>query len=113
MGLTANEILFIIPPPDGGRHDRPPDETIKGLLYDIARLQAQNAALKRADDEYESLCESHKRLEATNKRLREALEECRDWFAERHDADCDQDGFIPNEEMKMTAMIDHIMGWSY
>jgi hypothetical protein len=35
-------------------------------------LMAENKRLKYVGDAYESLCESHKRLEATNKRLRAA-----------------------------------------
>lgn len=33
--------------------------------------------------------------------LTAALAECEDYFDNRADADCDQDGFIPNEEMKL------------
>ena len=38
--------------------------------------------------------------------LVEALNEAREYFDGRADADCDQDGFIPNEEMKILAEID-------
>lgn len=31
--------------------------------------------------------------------MAEVLEECEDYFDNRSDADCDQDGFIPNKEM--------------
>lgn len=31
--------------------------------------------------------------------LIEVLDECEDYFDNRSDADCDQDGFIPNKEM--------------
>lgn len=35
----------------------------------------------------------------------EALEECEAYFDNRADADCDQDGFIPNEEMKLLSKV--------
>ncbi|MGR9384879.1 hypothetical protein [Rhizobium leguminosarum] len=35
----------------------------------------------------------------------EALQECEEYFDNRADADCDQDGFIPNEEMKLLAVV--------
>ena len=70
------------------------------LKEDVSALEAQN-----------------KGLVATNKRLMEAVDECREWFLERADADCDQDGQIPNAELRMVGLIDHIidhiMGWSY
>jgi hypothetical protein len=36
---------------------------------------------------------------------REALDFCEDYFDKRQDADCDQDGFIPNEEMKLLSLV--------
>jgi hypothetical protein len=41
--------------------------------------------------------------------LESALGECRDYFDDRADADCDQDGFIPNEEMRMMTAIDEVL----
>lgn len=35
-----------------------------------------------------------------------ALEQARDYFDNRADADCDQDGFIPNQEMRLLSEID-------
>jgi hypothetical protein len=35
------------------------------------------------------------------------LENLRDYFDGRADADCDQDGFIPNEEMRILCELDH------
>jgi hypothetical protein len=84
-------------------------ESIKQLVAETGLLRAENKRLGYVGDAYESLCASHKRLEATNKRLREALDECRDWFAKRHDGETDGVDFFPNEEMKMTAMIDHAL----
>lgn len=37
--------------------------------------------------------------------LIEALQECEDYFDQRSDADCDQDGYIPNEEMKLLQVV--------
>lgn len=34
-----------------------------------------------------------------------ALLETLEYFEDRQDADCDQDGFIPNKEMRMASMI--------
>jgi hypothetical protein len=48
-------------------------------------------------------------LEKENDRLLGALDECLEWFEDRQDADCDQDGYIPNAEMKMAAMIREIL----
>ncbi|CAH1649927.1 hypothetical protein BOSEA31B_10427 [Hyphomicrobiales bacterium] len=35
----------------------------------------------------------------------EALAECEDYFDNRADADCDQDGFIPNKEMLLLSVV--------
>lgn len=37
--------------------------------------------------------------------LIEALDACEDYFDNRADADCDQDGYIPNEEMKLLQVV--------
>lgn len=37
--------------------------------------------------------------------LVDVLRECEGYFDQRADADCDQDGFIPNEEMKLLAEV--------
>jgi hypothetical protein len=50
----------------------------------IAAAPTQNAALHEA---------------------REALDACEDYFDKRQDADCDQDGFIPNEEMRLLSLV--------
>jgi len=49
-------------------------------------------------------------MEAGILRLREALEECEEFFDNRADADCDQDGFIPNDEMKMLRVVRDALG---
>lgn len=45
------------------------------------------------------------RLIAAAPDLLEALYECEDYFDNRADADCDQDGYIPNEEMKLLQVV--------
>lgn len=45
------------------------------------------------------------RLIAAAPDLLEALAECEDFFDQRADADCDQDGFVPNDEMRMLATV--------
>lgn len=37
--------------------------------------------------------------------LIEALQACEEYFDNRADADCDQDGYIPNEEMKLLTLV--------
>lgn len=34
-----------------------------------------------------------------------ALDEAEEYFYNRADADCDQDGFIPNKEMQMLSVV--------
>ncbi len=43
-----------------------------------------------------------KKLVAT---MMSALIECEDYFDQRADADCDQDGFIPNDEMRLLSVV--------
>ena len=45
------------------------------------------------------------RLIASAPDLLEALAECEDYFDQRADADCDQDGFIPNKEMRLLSLV--------
>lgn len=40
----------------------------------------------------------------------ELLEECLEYFESRADTDCDQDGFLPNEEMSMASRIKESLG---
>jgi len=44
-------------------------------------------------------------LASENERLMAALLECDEYFDNRADADCDQDGYIPNDEMKMLTVV--------
>lgn len=43
------------------------------------------------------------------KQLEGTLGECQSYFEKCADADCDQDGFIPNEEMALLCEIDEVL----
>ncbi len=45
------------------------------------------------------------RLIAAVPDLLEALFECEEYFDSRADADCDQDGFVPNKEMRLLSVV--------
>lgn len=45
------------------------------------------------------------RLIAAAPDLLEALEQCEEYFDNRADADCDQDGYIPNKEMQLLQVV--------
>ncbi len=45
------------------------------------------------------------RKDAIINELLETLFECEDYFDNRADADCDQDGFIPNKEMLILSAV--------
>lgn len=45
------------------------------------------------------------RLIAAAPDLLEALFECEEYFDNKADADCDQDGFIPNKEMRLLDVV--------
>jgi hypothetical protein len=49
--------------------------------------------------------QANTRLVAASPDLLEALEACEEYFDNRADADCDQDGYIPNEEMKLLTLV--------
>ena len=44
-------------------------------------------------------------LKSLSADVTEALEECEEYFDNRADADCDQDGFIPNKEMLLLSKV--------
>lgn len=60
-------------------------------------------------DEVSELENKLAKAEAYIKRLTEALDIATDYFDQRMDADCDQDGFIPNEEMKIMSAIEEAL----
>lgn len=45
------------------------------------------------------------KAEAKLETMASALAECEDYFDNRADADCDQDGFIPNKEMRLLTVV--------
>lgn len=49
--------------------------------------------------------EANGRLMAAAPDLLDALRECGDYFDNRADADCDQDGYIPNKEMQLLTVV--------
>jgi len=44
-------------------------------------------------------------IDQTRDALIGALQECEEYFDKRADADHDQDGFIPNEEMRLLTRV--------
>ena len=69
--------------------------------YDAWKLRSPYDDISPMDEAKDEI----DRLEALLGKLEGALAECLDYFEDRQDADCDQDGFIPNEEMKMAQMV--------
>jgi hypothetical protein len=61
---------------------------------------------RRFDESCKAIGEGIARLHRANATLIEALEECRDYFDERADADGDVTGFTGNEEMKLLVLVD-------
>lgn len=41
----------------------------------------------------------------THPKVLDALLECEEYFDDRADCDCDQDGFIPNKEMRLLHLV--------
>jgi hypothetical protein len=72
----------------------------------LGKFNADAAAISRSiDAKHEELAAAYERI----KQLEGTLGECREYFDQRSDADCDQDGYIPNEEMKLLCEIDEVM----
>lgn len=60
----------------------------------------------------DALHEANREIERVRKHLdamEDLLLDLRDYFDQRADADCDQDGFIPNEEMSIMLRIDEVL----
>lgn len=68
---------------------------VKDLARSIVDAQSQPEELRAC---YQRIAQ----LETT-------LGEVREYFESRADADCDQDGFIPNTEMTMMIEIDEVL----
>ena len=49
--------------------------------------------------------QANARLIAASPDLLEALQECEEYFDNRADADCDQDGYVPNKEMRLLQVV--------
>lgn len=58
-----------------------------------------------AESERDELLREKERLARERDEAREALIECEGYFDNRADADCDQDGFVPNKEMRLLAVV--------
>lgn len=69
-------------------------------MQNLAQLNVD--AFPLVDVRGEELRAAYQRI----KELESALGEVREYFEGKADADCDQDGFIPNEEMRMLVEID-------
>lgn len=48
---------------------------------------------------------TYEELVAENAKLRAMLDEVEEWLDDRADADCDQDGYIPNDEMRLLTTV--------
>ena len=75
---------------------------IVSLSHEVGRLTEERDRIERNRDMYRGQVE---RQSATIEAMREALDACEDYFDNKADADCDQDGFIPNEEMKLLTLV--------
>lgn len=56
----------------------------------------------------DELMEANSLIEQLERKLEimlEALDECEEYFDNKADADCDQDGFVPNAEMKLLSQV--------
>lgn len=77
-------------------------DRIMALSKEVARLTEERDRIERNRDMYRGQVE---RQSATITQMREALSEAEDYFDNLADADCDQDGYIPNEEMKLLQVV--------
>lgn len=73
-----------------------------------ARLDRQRVI--DADQHIAELRQRIGRLEFAAANASSALNEAAEYFADRADADCDQDGFIPNREMGLLQEMEEAMG---
>jgi len=75
---------------------------VENAKKDIATLAEERDRIERNRDMWKGQVERQAEQIAM---MRAALDECEDYFDNRADADCDQDGFIPNEEMKLLHVV--------
>jgi len=71
----------------------------------MARTKMLDRALDLAFEKEDELKAAYERI----KELEFLLCDLDEFFDGRADADCDQDGFIPNEEMKMLSRIRELL----
>lgn len=82
-------------------------------IFVAAALEATDTALiVRAVNAYVAITsspgpgfQSYEELVAENAKLRAMLDEVEEWLDDRADADCDQDGYIPNDEMRLLTTV--------
>lgn len=77
-------------------HNRAVREELRSVLFSAEKESVEDL---RAEVERHSNAASASRLYASQ--AKEALIECEEYFDDRADADCDQDGYIPNKEMRL------------
>ena len=70
------------------------------LQWDYIAIELEQEENREVRRELHDVLFQADKHRALIERLTAALTECEDYFDNRADADCDQDGFIPNEEMK-------------
>lgn len=63
-----------------------------------------------AEGRIETLERENAALYSKIRLMNAALEQCEEYFDNRADADCDQDGFIPNTEMKLLCEVREALG---
>lgn len=80
-------------------------EAADALTAQAAEIADERLRATVFERQYRQACIDHATAMAEIKRLRGAIAECADYFDRFADADCDQDGFIPNEEMRMASML--------
>jgi len=79
------------------------DSSVLGKFNDDCKAIGRQIDAKA--EELRAAYQEIDRLTQRNNKLLGALADCYDYFDSRADADCDQDGFAPNEEMKMLSAL--------
>ena len=67
------------------------------------------AIVSQYGGEHKKQSDANAHLIAVAPLMYETLKELREYFDGRSDADCDQDGYIPNQEMTILASIDQLL----
>lgn len=78
-------------------------------VAEITRLTRELAEEKESVEDLRAEVDRHSNAAAASRlyasEAKDALIECEDYFDNRADADCDQDGYVPNEEMKLLQVV--------